>query len=161
MTVNEVCKEKKKLLGYSNAKVSELSTVPLATVNSFFASAAKVPSLDTAAKICKALEISIDGLYGIIVPGMSAHEEKRVHEDHEKYKLDMTHTIDLYSQQAGHQEEVIARLDDANAQLKDRVDYMKTAIKWLRLLCGCLAAFGVAAIVVIVILARLAVSLLA
>ena len=55
-------KEKK---GYSNAKIAELSNVPLATVNKVYSGETPNPSFDTVARLTIALGGSLDVIAGI------------------------------------------------------------------------------------------------
>lgn len=66
MNIQEVCKIRKEELKLTYQEISNISGVPLSTVQNFFSKMSKAPSFYTVVAICKALGISIDKECGII-----------------------------------------------------------------------------------------------
>lgn len=55
----------KNALGMTAQDIADASSVPLSTVNNFFAHASKSPALYTTAGICAALGVSLDAFFNI------------------------------------------------------------------------------------------------
>lgn len=161
MYISDVCKEHRKLTKLSNSDISEGSGIPLNTVNKFLSIGSKAPSVYTVGPICRVLGVSLDEYFGIVSGDMGQEERDRVTESYEKNKAELEQTIEQHIQQAASREELMSAKSQMVGQMEDRVTYMKTAIKWLRLLVGCLAGFSILSIVVIIMLLRLVISLLA
>ncbi len=66
MNIQEVCRIRKEELKLTYQEISDISGVPLSTVQNFFSKMSKAPSFYTVVAICKALGISIDKVCGII-----------------------------------------------------------------------------------------------
>ena len=65
MNIQEVCRIRKEELKLSYQDISDVSGVPLSTVQNFFSKFSKSPSIYTVAPICKALGISLDEAFEI------------------------------------------------------------------------------------------------
>ena len=65
MNIQEVCRIRKEELKLTYQEISDVSGVPLSTVQNFFSKFSKAPSIYTVAPICKALGISLDEAFGI------------------------------------------------------------------------------------------------
>lgn len=65
MNIQEVCRIRKEDLKLTYQDISDVSGVPLSTVQNFFSKFSKAPSIYTVAPICKALGISLDEAFGI------------------------------------------------------------------------------------------------
>ena len=65
MNIQEVCKIRKEELKLTYQEISDVSGVPLSTVQNFFSKFSKSPSIYTVAPICKAMGISLDESSGI------------------------------------------------------------------------------------------------
>ena len=65
MNIQEVCRIRKEELKLTYQEISDVSGVPLSTVQNFFSKFSKSPSIYTVAPICKALGISLDESFGI------------------------------------------------------------------------------------------------
>ena len=74
-TILDVCREAKKAQNISHRKLSEMSNVPLGTINYVFRPDTISSSIDTIAPICAALGVSIDGFYGILPPAEAEDPE--------------------------------------------------------------------------------------
>ena len=65
MNIQEVCRIRKEELKLTYQEISDVSGVPLSTVQNFFSKFSKAPSIYTVAPICKALGISLDEAFEI------------------------------------------------------------------------------------------------
>ena len=65
MNIQELCRIRKEELKLTYQDISDVSGVPLSTVQNFFSKFSKSPSIYTVAPICKALGISLDEAFGI------------------------------------------------------------------------------------------------
>lgn len=111
MTVDEL-RQLKKNLGYSNKRVSELSGIPLGTINKVFSGASANPRIDTLNKISDALLSVIDGQKKInndpltSTPSVSLIREgvtdyylsstKKKNSIREYYRLPNDHRVELF-----------------------------------------------------------------
>lgn len=145
MPLGKLCKEKKVETGLTSAKIAVLSDVPENTIINIVNGRSLSPSVYNVGPICRVLGISLDEFFGITVKGMDQHEIDRIHVGYEKHKKELQAALDLYAQQAGHQDEVISRQDERIKELNARVESQKEAISWLRGLAICLAVVGVLA----------------
>lgn len=66
MNIQEVCRIRKEELKLTYQDISDISGVPLSTVQNYFSKLSKAPSFYTVVAICKALGISIDETCEII-----------------------------------------------------------------------------------------------
>lgn len=64
--IKDLCKEKKSELNYTNQTISDLTNISINTVNTYFSTASKAPSVYTVGPICAALGISLDEYFGIV-----------------------------------------------------------------------------------------------
>lgn len=64
-SLQELCREAKYRAKMTAQDISDYSDVPLSSVNNFFASSSKMPSIYTAGPICRVLGVSIDAFFGI------------------------------------------------------------------------------------------------
>lgn len=62
----------------SSRRIAELSGVPEATVNGFFARASKDPSVYTVGPICRVCNVSLDEYFGIEIPDKTPENEHRI-----------------------------------------------------------------------------------
>ena len=65
MNIQELCRIRKEELKLTYHDISDVSGVPLSTVQNFFSKLSKAPSIYTVAPTCKALGISLDEIFGI------------------------------------------------------------------------------------------------
>lgn len=75
----EKCKESKAEKGLTNQQLADLSGLPKGTVDSFFRTSNRSPTIDTVGAICAALGVSMDAFFGIRLPseGAETAEEKQ------------------------------------------------------------------------------------
>lgn len=64
-SLQELCREAKYREKMTAQDISDCSDVPLSSVNNFFASSSKMPSIYTAGPICRVLGVSIDAFFHI------------------------------------------------------------------------------------------------
>lgn len=62
----------------SSRRIAELTGVPEATVNGFFAKASKDPSVYTVGPICRVCNVSLDEYFGIEIPDKTPENEHRI-----------------------------------------------------------------------------------
>lgn len=64
--LQEVCREARDRLNYTNQDIADETGIPLSSVKNFFAATSKAPSAISAGLICKFLGVSLDDYFGII-----------------------------------------------------------------------------------------------
>lgn len=64
-SLQDICREAKYQAKMPAQDISDYSDVPLSSVNNFFASSSKMPSIYTAGPICRVLGVSIDDFFNI------------------------------------------------------------------------------------------------
>lgn len=64
-TLQDLCREAKAAQNLTSRELSQLSGVPLSSVNNFFASASKAPALSTVAPLCRVCGVSLDKYFCI------------------------------------------------------------------------------------------------
>ena len=74
--LKDLCRANKGGLSYR--KIAELSGVPENTVNNFFSSASKDPSIYTAGPICRVCNVSLNGYFDIKIPGEHSEQTHRI-----------------------------------------------------------------------------------
>ena len=81
-SLQEICREAKYREKMTAQDISDNSDVPLSSVNNFFASSSKMPSIYTAGPICRVLGVSIDAFFHIqptpdpSIEAQLAHEQE-------------------------------------------------------------------------------------
>lgn len=69
MPLQDICREAKERKKKTNQDVADESNVNISTVNNFFSSASKSPSVYTVGPICAVLGVSLDKIFGIVPDG--------------------------------------------------------------------------------------------
>lgn len=81
-SLQEICSEAKYREKMTAQDISDNSDVPLSSVNNFFSSSSKMPSIYTAGPICRVLGVSIDAFFHIqptpdpSIEAQLAHEQE-------------------------------------------------------------------------------------
>ena len=81
-SLQEICREAKYREKMTAQDISDYSDVPLSSVNNFFSSSSKMPSIYTAGPICRVLGVSIDAFFHIqptpdpSIEAQLAHEQE-------------------------------------------------------------------------------------
>lgn len=77
----EKCKESKAEKGLTNQQLADLSGLPKGTVDSFFRTSNRSPTIDTVGAICAALGVPMDAFFGIGLPVEGAETAEEQQED--------------------------------------------------------------------------------
>lgn len=64
-TLQDLCRDAKTRQGMTTQELSDLSGVPISTINNFFAASSKAPPVYTAGPICAALGVDLNGYFGV------------------------------------------------------------------------------------------------
>ena len=81
-SLQEICREAKYREKMTAQDISDYSDVPLSSVNNFFSSSSKMPSIYTAGPICRVLGVSMDAFFHIqptpdpSIEAQLAHEQE-------------------------------------------------------------------------------------
>lgn len=79
-SLQELCREAKYREKMTAQDISDNSDVPLSSVNNFFSSSSKMPSIYTAGPICRVLGVSIDAFFHIQPTPNPSIEAQLAHE---------------------------------------------------------------------------------
>lgn len=79
-SLQEICREAKYREKMTAQDISDNSDVPLSSVNNFFSSSSKMPSIYTAGPICRVLGVSIDAFFHIQPTPNPSIEAQLAHE---------------------------------------------------------------------------------
>lgn len=63
--LRNICREAKDARHYTTQDLSDMTGIPVSTINNFFATASKAPSVYNAGLLCKALNVSMDRYFDI------------------------------------------------------------------------------------------------
>lgn len=63
--LRNICREAKDTRHYTTQDLSDMTGIPVSTINNFFATASKAPSVYNAGLLCKALNVSMDKYFDI------------------------------------------------------------------------------------------------
>lgn len=92
-SIQDICREKREQQRITAQMIADESGVSFSTVNNFFSSASKKPTVETTGPICKVLGVSLDQYFGIETPEreLSEHEQALLERDlsHEREKVRM------------------------------------------------------------------------
>lgn len=72
--LRDICREARDRRGYTARDLEQLTGIPTSTINNFFATASKVPNVNNAGAICRALGVSLDQFFEI-TPDLSTEEQ--------------------------------------------------------------------------------------
>lgn len=101
--IKDLCKDRKNILNYTNQTIADKADMSVNTVNTYFSTASKAPSVYTVGPICAALGVSLDRYFGINneeTPKESAEKDARILELEQKcrdYKKDISHQANIIS----------------------------------------------------------------
>lgn len=139
--IKELCKERKDSLHFTNQDVADKADMPISTVNNYFSSASKAPSVYTVGPICAALGVSLDKYFGIKaveLPDEAANKLARIAELEQKCRD--------YEKDISHQASIIGLKDEAIKAAQEEVRRRRPVIYCL---------LGITALVVVAFLAYL------
>lgn len=115
-TLRDICKDAKIRKGITTQKLSDETGISISTINNFFATASKSPSVYNAGDICAVLGVSLDRYFGIEedVPAEKRLEEMQQNREAELKAAhlegnveSMAQTIDLQNKRIKSQQRVI------------------------------------------------------
>lgn len=115
-TLRDICKDAKIRKGITTQKLSDETGISISTINNFFATASKSPSVYNAGDICAVLGVSLDRYFGIEedVPAEKRLEEMQQNREAELKAAhlegnveSMAKTIDLQHKRIKSQQRVI------------------------------------------------------
>lgn len=109
-SLQDLCREAKDTKRITLQDISDESGVPLSTVNNFFSTASRLPSIGTAGPICQVLGVSIDEYYGI------APSTDELRAEIERLKETANAEIDRLSTQL-HEAELLQTRTDAQREM--------------------------------------------
>lgn len=81
-SLQDICREARNRQGMTNQDVADNSNVPLSSVQNFFASTSKTPTVNNSGNICRACGVSLDKYFGI-TPDVPLEEQiEQMERDH-------------------------------------------------------------------------------
>lgn len=127
-SLQDICREARDRQGMTNQDVADNSNVPLSSVQNFFASTSKTPTVNNSGNICRACGVSLDKYFDITPNVMPEDQVRQLEHDH-KAELKLAH------------------LEGSVEQLNKTVDNQNTKEKRLRV-----SLYSVTTIAVILLL---------
>lgn len=139
--IKDLCKEKKSTLNITNQAIADKADMSINTVNTYFSTASKAPSVYTVGPICTALGVSLDKYFGIKaveLPDEAANKLARIAELEQKCRD--------YEKDISHQASIIGLKDEAIKAAQEEIKRRRPVIYCL---------LGITALVVLAFLAYL------
>lgn len=127
-SLQDICREARDRQGMTNQDVADKASVPLSSVQNFFASTSKTPTVNNSGNICRACGVSMDKFFGITPYVLPEDQVRKLEHDH-KAELKLAH------------------LEGSVEQLNKTVDNQNTKEKRLRV-----SLYSVTTIAVILLL---------
>lgn len=127
-SLQDICREARDRQGMTNQDVADNSNVPLSSVQNFFASTSKTPTVNNSGNICRACGVSLDKYFDITPNVLPEDHVRQLEHDH-KAELKLAH------------------LEGSVEQLNKTVDNQNTKEKRLRV-----SLYSVTTIAVILLL---------
>lgn len=81
-SLQDICREARDRQGMTNQDVADNSTVPLSSVQNFFASTSKTPTVNNSGNICRACGVSLDKYFGITPDVLPEDQIEQMERDH-------------------------------------------------------------------------------
>lgn len=81
-SLQDICREARDRQGMTNQDVADNSTVPLSSVQNFFASTSKTPTINNSGNICRACGVSLDKYFGITPDVLPEEQIEQMERDH-------------------------------------------------------------------------------
>lgn len=81
-SLQDICREARNRQGMTNQDVADNSNVPLSSVQNFFASTSKTPTVNNSGNICRACGVSLDKYFGITPDVLPEDQIKQMERDH-------------------------------------------------------------------------------
>lgn len=127
-SIQDLCRESRDRQGMTNQDVADNANVPLSSVQNFFASTSKTPTVNNSGNICRACGVSMDKYFDITPNVLPEDQVRQLEHDH-KAELKLAH------------------LEGSVEQLNKTVDNQNTREKRLRV-----SLYSVTTIAVILLL---------
>lgn len=127
-SIQDLCRESRDRQGMTNQDVADNANVPLSSVQNFFASTSKTPTVNNSGNICRACGVSLDKYFDITPDVLPEDQVRQLEHDH-KAELKLAH------------------LEGSVEQLNKTVDNQNTKEKRLRV-----SLYSVTTIAVILLL---------
>ncbi len=118
-TIQEICWKAREEQKKTAQDIADESEISISTVNNFFSSASKQPSVYTAGPICRSLGVSLNGYFKIVPKGEDLTEREEA----------------LLTQQVGHEQDINKLLNET-IKHKNRVIFALLFIFALALVYG-------------------------
>lgn len=81
-SLQDICREARDRQGMTNQDVADNSNVPLSSVQNFFASTSKTPTVNNSGNICRACGVSLDKYFSITPDVLPEEQIEQMERDH-------------------------------------------------------------------------------
>lgn len=81
-SIQDLCRESRDRQGMTNQDVADIANVPLSSVQNFFASTSKTPTVNNSGNICRACGVSLDKYFGITPDVLPEDQIEQMERDH-------------------------------------------------------------------------------
>ena len=89
-SLQDICREARDRQGMTNQDVADKANVPLSSVQNFFASTSKTPTVNNSGHICRACGVSMDKYFDITPNVLPEDQVRQLEHDH-KAELKLAH----------------------------------------------------------------------
>ena len=89
-SLQDICREARDRQGMTNQDVADKANVPLSSVQNFFASTSKTPTVNNSGNICRACGVSMDKYFDITPYVLPEDQVRQLEHDH-KAELKLAH----------------------------------------------------------------------
>lgn len=114
--IKDICKERKNTLNCTNQAIADKAEMSVNTVNAYFSSASKAPSVYTVGPICAALGVSLDKYFGI-----KSEETPQEFLENQMRILELEQKCRDYEKDISNQENIIRLKDEAIKAAQEEV----------------------------------------
>lgn len=130
-SLQDICRGARDRQNMTNQDVADKANVPLSSVQNFFASTSKTPTVNNSGNICRACGVSLDKYFDITPDALPEDQVRQLEHDH-KAELKLAH------------------LEGSVEQLNKTVDSQNTKEKRLRVSLYCVTTLAVILLLVLV-----------
>lgn len=81
-SLQDLCRESRNRHGMTNQGVADIANVPLSSVQNFFASTSKTPTVNNSGNICRACGVSLDKYFDITPDVLPEDQIEKMERDH-------------------------------------------------------------------------------
>lgn len=132
--IKDLCRKRKDELHLTNQDVADRADISVSTVNNYFSSASKAPSVYTVGPICSALGVSLDQYFGI-----KAIEEPADQSAQLAHIAALEQKCHDYKRELDHKNEIISLKDEAIKAAQEQVAHRRPIIRGLIIVLGILS----------------------